>query len=262
MMKPELNLALFQQNIVWEAPAANRSVVEEQLRMLPSDVDVLVLPETFSTGFGDNMASFAEQPEGPTLDFARQMASRHNLLFVATWVVRDLDGTVYNRLHWVSPDGNYGYYDKAHTFRMSSEAAQLGRGKACPTFDWQGWRIHPAICYDLRFPKWLRNRTTGDDTLDYDLLLLCANWPASRILAWQTLLKARAIENISYVVGVNRVGIDGAGIPYSGCSMAVDFKGLPVAECMGASQQLLCCSLSASQLCNFRSQWPFYLDFD
>lgn len=261
-MKPELNIALFQQNIVWESPSQNHSAVEAQLQHLAADVDVLVLPETFSTGFGDNMASLAEPPEGPTLRFARHMASRHNLLFVATWVVRDLDGTVYNRLHWVSPDGSYGCYDKAHTFRMSSEASQLGKGKDCPTFEWQGWRIRPAICYDLRFPKWLRNRATDHNALDYDLLLLCANWPASRILAWQTLLKARAIENISYVVGVNRVGIDGAGIPYSGASMAVDFKGLPIVECQGMSQQLVCCSLSASHLRSFRSQWPFYLDFD
>lgn len=262
MMKSELNIAVFQQNIIWEKPEANRLLVAGQLHQLSQPVDMLVLPETFSTGFSDNMAAMAEPPEGPTLRFAQEMAHKYNLLFVATWTVRDGNGTVFNRLHWVRPDGTYGFYDKAHTFRMSSEAAQLGKGTSCATFEWQGWRVRPAICYDLRFPKWLRNKTIDSNALDYDLLIFCANWPASRALAWQTLLKARAIENLSYVVGVNRVGTDGVGIPYSGCSMAIDFKGVPLVECQPACQQLKTVSLSAAQLAEFRAHWPFYLDFD
>ena len=209
-----MNIALLQQDIIWEDPAANRRCVERQLAALRSGVDMIVLPETFSTGFSDRMAAMAEPPQGATLQFARAVAARHNALFVATWTVREHpDAPACNRLHWVCPDGTFGFYDKAHTFRMSSEAGQLARGRSVRTFEWRGWRIRPAVCYDLRFPLWLRNNYDSQmQRLDYDLLLVCANWPASRQQAWSTLLRARAIENLSYVVGVNRVGDDGAGI--------------------------------------------------
>lgn len=246
-------ITLYQQDILWGNSTGNRRKVEEVLSSIPKS-DIFVVPETFSTGFGDHMASLAEEQEGPTLQWAREMASKHDLLFAGTWIVKK-NGLCYNRLHWVYPDGSYRTYDKGHTFRVSGEADQIARGTRRELFEWRGWKIRPAICYDLRFPKWLRN-----DHLDYDLLLICANWPGSRHEAWTTLLKARAIENQCYVAGCNRVGTDGADIPYSGNSAIIDYKGFPITEAGG--EQTVTAILDKERLKTFREHWPFYLDFD
>lgn len=272
-----MTLAFFQQPIIWEDIAANHQLVEQTFAQLTRPVDVMVVPETFSTGFSDNMARMAESPEGPTYQFAARMARQYDALFVGTWTVKVGDA-VFNRLHWVYPDGSYGFYDKGHTFRMSSEASQLQRGRQRALFEWRGWNIKPAICYDLRFPKWLRNAVPAnerhklpDNTVDccscpcgleYDLLLVCANWPASRHEAWTTLLKARAIENLAYVAGVNRVGTDGVGIPYSGNSLVADFKGHTLVEAPSQTAGLFVAQLDKEALSTFRNHWPFYLDFD
>lgn len=260
-----MTIAFYQQPIIWEDIEANHRLVEQTFARLTQPVDMLVVPETFSTGFSDNMARMAEPMEGPTYHFALHMAQRYDALFVGTWTVNTPQG-VCNRLHWVYPDGRYGYYDKGHTFRMSSEASQLVRGTQQAVFEWRGWRIKPAVCYDLRFPKWLRNSQIGGSVasprMDYDLLLVCANWPGSRHEAWSTLLKARAIENLSYVVGVNRVGTDGVGIPYTGNSAAVDYKGHPIVEAPSDADSLLTAHLDLEKLTTFRSHWPFFLDFD
>lgn len=258
-MKEKLKIAYYQQDIAWEDPLSNFKKVESAFAGV--DADLLVVPETFTTGFSDNMARMAEPPAGPTLEFARTMASAHDALFVGTWTVRDGAG-VYNRMHLVRPDGSFSTYDKAHTFRMSSEAAQLCRGSERQVVDFRGWKIKPAICYDLRFPKWLRNDCDSSHRLSYDIMVLSANWPGSRHEAWSTLLRARAIENLSYVVGVNRVGEDGVGIPYTGNSVVVDFKGQPLSECQASLEQVLVCELDYSKLSKFRDHWPFYLDFD
>ena len=263
-MKQEiLHVAVLQQDIVWEAPEENYKRVAATLEQALKErkTDVIVVPETFTAGFGDHMARSAEPPLGATYRFALQMARHYDALFVGTWPVIE-EGLVYNRLHMVRPDGGCDTYDKAHTFRMSSEASQLARGRRRVTVEWRGWRIRPAVCYDLRFPLWLRN--TRD--WDYDLLLLCANWPGSRYEAWRTLLRARAIENLSYAIGCNRTGQDGTGIAYAGCSAVVDYKGIALTEaapCIEhSSEQVLQAELSASALDRFRQHWPFNLDFD
>ncbi len=269
-------ITLYQQDILWAAPAENRQRVERELET--AKCDLFVVPETFTTGFGDHMAALAEAPDGPTLQWARRMAARHNILFIGTWIVRD-GSHCYNRLHWVYPDGRHGHYDKGHTFRVSGEADQISRGTGRVTFEYQGWRIRPAVCYDLRFPKWLRNNVefrklnfendenthnskfkNQNSKLDYDLLLVCANWPGSRREAWTTLLRARAIENMCYAVGCNRSGADGAEIPYTGDSAIVDYKGLPLAEATG--EQCISATLDRERLEGFRQRWPFHLDFD
>ena len=277
MIQPQLTIAYYQQDIAWEDPERNYRLVEDAFAPMGRKADVLVVPETFNTGFSDNMAAMAERQEGATLQFARQMAARHDTLFVGTWTVKVDDGVV-NRLHWVYPDGSYGYYDKGHTFRMSSEASQLLKGMRRELFEWRGWRIKPAVCYDLRFPKWLRNgvpdgerhklpsngveRPSETVALDYDLLLVCANWPGSRHEAWSTLLKARAIENLCYVVGVNRAGVDGVGIPYTGDCAAIDYKGMVLSHCDPERAQMMTAVLDYEKLQTFRQHWPFYLDFD
>jgi len=250
-----LLITFYQQDIVWGDAEANRRRVEAAMADAPRS-DIFVVPETFTTGFGDHMASLAEEQEGPTLLWARQMARQYGLLFVGTWIVRDGDHC-YNRLHWVFPDGTFGHYDKAHTFRVSGEFDIISRGSRREVFAYKGWRIKPAVCYDLRFPKWLRN-----DSLDYDLLLVCANWPGSRHEAWTTLIKARAIENISYVLGCNRCGVDGVGGNYSGNSALIDYKGFPLAEAEAGTDHLVTVSLDKDKLDSFRQHWPFYLDFD
>ena len=251
-------VTLYQQDILWAQPEANCQRVEAVLA--EAKCDIFVVPETFTTGFGDHMAALAEPQEGATLQWARRMAAQHDCLFVGTWIVREGD-QCYNRLHWVYPDGNFGTYDKGHTFRVSGEAEQIARGTERVVFEYKGWRIKPAVCYDLRFPKWLRNSElrSPNSELDYDLLLVCANWPASRREAWSTLLKARAIENLCYVVGCNRSGIDGNGGEYSGDSAIIDFKGH---EIHTPHSPYLSAILDKDNLEAFRQRWPFYLDFD
>lgn len=248
-------VTFYQQNIVWGDVEANRHNVEEVLATAPKG-DIFVVPETFTTGFGDHMAALAEEQDGPTLHWAQEMAAKHDLLFVGTWIVKE-EGKCYNRLHWVYPDGSYGTYDKAHTFRVSGEYDIISRGTQRKVFEYNGWKIKPAVCYDLRFPKWLRN-----DNLAYDLLLVCANWPGSRHEAWTTLLKARAIENLCYVVGCNRSGVDGVGGNYTGNSALIDYKGFPVAEAEAGADQLVTVTLDKEKLDTFRQHWPLYLDFD
>lgn len=245
-------ITLYQHDIQWAQPEENRHRVEQAME--GCRCDIFVVPETFTTGFGDHMAALAEAPDGPTLQWARRMAAQHGVLLAGTWIVKEHD-RCYNRLHWVFPNGEYGTYDKAHLFRVSGEADQISRGTERTTFEYKGWRIRPAVCYDLRFPKWLRN-----DNLDYDLLLVCANWPGSRREAWTTLLRARAIENMCYAVGCNRSGADGAEIPYTGDSAIVDYKGLPLAEATG--EQCISATLDRERLEGFRQRWPFHLDFD
>lgn len=246
-------ITLYQQDIRWHEPEENRRRAEAALAAA-QESDIFVMPETFTTGFGDGMTDLAEEPDGATLQWARRMAAQHDRLIVGTWIVRE-DDRCYNRMHWVRPDGSYGTYDKGHTFRVSGEYDVIARGRKREVFEWRGWRIKPAVCYDLRFPKWLRN-----DNMDYDLLLVCANWPGSRHEAWTTLLKARAIENLCYTVGCNRCGLDGVGGSYSGNSAAIDYRGLPLAECTG--EETLTVTLDKERLQTFRQHWPLYLDFD
>ncbi|MBP5526900.1 MAG: nitrilase family protein [Bacteroidales bacterium] len=262
----ELHITFYQQDIIWGDAEANRQKVKKMLAntvVSASGADIFVVPETFTTGFGDHMAALAEEQEGPTLQWARRMAAQYDMLFVGTWIVKE-DGKVYNRLHWVYPDGTFGTYDKGHTFRVSGEADVITRGTEKAVFEYKGWRIKPAVCYDLRFPKWLRNSElrSPNSELDYDLLLICANWPGSRHEAWTTLLKARAIENLCYVLGCNRSGIDGVGGKYTGNSALVDYKGFSVAEAEHGANQTVTATLDKERLNTFRQHWPFYLDFD
>ena len=248
-------ITLYQHNIIWAQPEENRHRVAEAMASITDGTDIFVVPETFTTGFGDHMAALAEPADGATLRWAQEMASRHDVLFVGSWIVSEGD-RCYNRMHWVFPDGAFGFYDKAHTFRPSGEHDIISRGTCRTVFEYKGWRIKPAVCYDLRFPKWLRN-----DDMAYDLLLVCANWPASRREAWNTLLRARAIENLCYVAGCNRMGIDGAGGEYSGDSAIIDYKGLPLSSDTTAAGTIRA-NLDSDRLTTFRQKWPLYLDFD
>ena len=267
MIQPQLHIAYFQQAIAWEDPAANYQMVEKAFGSLSSKMDILVVPETFNTGFSDNMAAMAEPPEGATLDFARRMAKQNDALFVGTWTVRQKDGGVVNRLHWVFPDGNYGYYDKGHTFRMSSEASQLVRGTKKALFEWRGWHIKPAICYDLRFPCFSRNKLLQPSDLSlqpsylYDAVIYVANWPESRRRVWDILLQARALENQCFVIGVNRVG-DDPNCHYNGGTVIIDAKGKTLASVADDTVGIATAELDMQSLQTFREKFPVLRDAD
>jgi predicted amidohydrolase len=170
---------------------------------------------------------------------------------------------VFNRLLWATPDGELRHYDKRHLFRMAKEHERYASGRERLTVEWKGWRICPLVCYDLRFPVFIRNRFGNEvsDRFDYDLLVFVANWPAARRHAWRTLLRARAIENLSYTIGVNRVGQDGNGLNYAGDSAALDFLGEPRVEC-GAAAEVVTTIFSAEALAQHRERFPAQLDAD
>ena len=192
----------------------------------------------------------------------REQAAALDAAVTGSVQLRDGDG-VYNRMLWATPDGALQHYDKRHLFRYANEHKRYAAGRERLTVEWKGWRINPQVCYDLRFPVFCRNRydveRPGD--LDFDLQLFVANWPAARAYAWKTLLRARAIENLCFVVGVNRVGVDGNGIAYSGDSAALDCLGQPLSECTDA-EQVTTTTLTAADLAAHRERFPAMLDAD
>ena len=251
----DLNVTLVQADLVWEDPVANRRRIEQQLVPLRGQTDLIVLPEMFTTGFTMKPEKNAE-PEGPTLQWMREQAEHAQATLTGSVAVSS-DGHYFNRLYWVQPDGVVHTYDKRHLFRMAGEQDHYTAGEAPLLVEWRGWRICPLVCYDLRFPVWSRRRPG----LEYDLLVYVANWPKVRRHPWQVLLKARAIENLSYCIGVNRYGVDGLGYEHSGDSAVLDFKGLPLLE---APEQawLGSVTLDHAALHEFRRKFPAHLDAD
>lgn len=216
-MKPQFNVTIIQSHLHWEAPEKNREYFSGLLKKL-GDTDLIVLPEMFTTGFTMNAKAVAEPTNGPTLEWMRAHAKKHQAAITGSVVVVENEH-FYNRLYFVKPDGTSFHYDKKHTFTLAREHETYTAGNDRLIVEYLGWTICPLICYDLRFPVWARN------TVDYDLLLYVANWPEKRVSAWDALLKARAIENMSYCVGVNRVGSDGNDHPYVGHSAVYDVLG-------------------------------------
>ncbi|HSZ72387.1 MAG TPA: amidohydrolase [Cytophagaceae bacterium] len=251
----DLKLALVQTDLHWEDPTANRSMLEEKIWQLKEHVDVIVLPEMFTTGFTMKAAQHAEGMNLHTSRWMKQMAAQTNAAICGSYIVKE-NGTFYNRLLWMFPDGTFHTYDKRHLFRMAGEHDVFGAGREKLIVEWKGWKICPLVCYDLRFPVWSRNVANA-----YDVLIYVANWPQARVKAWSTLLKARAIENISYVVGVNRTGIDGHDIPYNGASACIDFKGDTLWE-LEDTEGIEVCTLSAEALLQFREKFPAWKDAD
>ena len=251
-----LRVSLVQQPLLWHDRAANRARFAELLRPLAGQTDLVVLPETFTTGFSMEVERQAEPPGGETSEWLAQLARW--LGAVITGSVITLEGArYYNRLLWASPAGELRYYDKRHLFRMGREHEHFAAGRAAWSVAFRGFSVCPLVCYDLRFPVWSRRRPG----LDYDLLLYVANWPAARADAWRQLLRARAIENQAYVVGVNRVGDDGLGVPHAGDSAAIDFRGGTLADA-GNAPALLTVELPREPLVAFREKFPAHLDAD
>jgi omega-amidase len=251
-----LRVALVQQPLVWHDPAANRTRFEALLAPLAGRADLIVLPETFTTGFTMEVERIAEPAAAETGEWLTQLAARLDSAVTGSVITLE-GGRYYNRLLWAAPGTGMRYYDKRHLFRMGREHLHFTPGRQAWSVAWRGFRICPLVCYDLRFPVFSRRRAE----LDYDLLLYVANWPAARAEAWRALLRARAIENQAYVVGVNRVGTDGCGVPYSGDSAAIDFLGTPLAQA-GSTPEILSVELAAAPLAAFRDSFPAHLDAD
>lgn len=220
-MAEKLKCALIQADLHWEDIEANLRMFRSQINDLSEEVDLIVLPEMFTTGFTMNAPALAEPHPGPSLEWMQEVASEKKAAVTGSIIV-ERDGNYFNRMYFVFPDKSYKNYDKRHTFTFAGEHHTFTRGSEKLTLMYKGWKICPLICYDLRFPVWSRN------TENYDLLIYIANWPEPRVHAWDTLLSARAIENMSYCIGVNRIGVDGNDLPYCGHSNIYDTYGQPI----------------------------------
>lgn len=254
-MSESLRVSLVQTELVWQNPKANRTQFTELLQGLAGQTDLIVLPEMFTTGFMMSPETHAEAYGGETFTWLQTQATNLQAAICGS-VATAFEGQYTNRFLFATPDGVVQFYDKRHLFRMGDEVNHYSAGLERKTFNYQGWRILPQVCYDLRFPVFMRNRN------DYDLAIVVANWPAVRRKPWRTLLQARAIENQSYVLGVNRVGTDGLGLAYSGDSLAVDFKGELLIDQAEGSAFVATTLLDLSALKQFREQFPAWMDAD
>lgn len=213
-----MKIALIQAPLFWENPKANRDYFEEKIKSVSEEIDLVILPEMFSTGFTMNPSEVWETMHGETISLLKNLAKAKNLAITGSLIIKEND-KFYNRLVFVFPSGEIKKYDKRHLFSLAGEEKIYTAGNDKLIVDYLGWKICPLICYDLRFPVFARN------VEDYDLLIYVANWPEVRINAWDILLKARAVENVTYAVGVNRIGDDANGFAHPGHSQVVDFLG-------------------------------------
>jgi omega-amidase len=284
-----LTITTIQSNLQWEDKAANLQQFEEKIRGLQQRTEVVILPEMFSTGFSMNTEKLAEKMDGPTVAWMKQLSAERKIILTGSLIIEE-EGKIYNRLVWMLPNGQYGYYDKRHLFAYGQEDQHYTSGHKRLIASVKGWKINLLVCYDLRFPVWSRQKPaassladlvasemeardlpmpppeeTGssiiDSTPEYDLLIYVANWPERRNHAWKTLLQARAIENQCYVVGVNRVGKDGNDLYYSGDSMVVDAMGAPMYT-KSHDEDVFTITLQKDSLEEIRNKLPFLKDAD
>jgi predicted amidohydrolase len=248
-----LRVSLLQTSLYWEQPERNLNMLDEKISSSP-DCDVLLLPEMFTTGFSMQPELFAESMHGTAIQKMKEWAARKQFVICGSMMIAEHD-KYFNRLLWVQPDGNISYYDKRHLFSLGDEQKHYTAGNTLLTTTLKGFHIRLAICYDLRFPVWLRN------TEPYDVLMIVANWPERRIYAWRQLLIARAIENQCYVAAVNRVGTDGNGVYHNGCSAFINPKGEVIQEKMD-EECLMQATFDLETLKQIRSDLPFLSDAD
>ena len=251
----DLSLSFLQTDLLWEQKKENLQSIEKKILNHNSETDLIVLPEMFTTGFTMKPVVFYEKHIGDTVKRMQSWAKEKQAAIVGSLVV-EKGGAYYNRLYFVKPNGEYSYYDKRHLFRMAGEDKHYTMGDSHLLVEYKGWKILPLVCYDLRFPVWARNN------VDYDLLIYVANWPERRSQAWKTLLKARAIENLSYVLGVNRIGDDGNGVYHSGDSALINFKGEKISKTKAHEENLETITISRKELLDFRQKFPAYQDAD
>ena len=253
----ELRISLIQSDIFWEDKERNIEKCGKLLEKLSGKSDLAVLPEMFSTGFSMQASHLAETNEGATVQAIRSLAKEYNIAVCGSFLAKDDSDRIFNRGFFIAPDGNRWFYDKRHLFRMGLEQQHFIAGDKKVIVPYKGWNIRLIVCYDLRFPVWVRNRKN-----EYDVLICPANWPVARSNTWQTLLTARAMENQCYVCGVNRIGKDGHLIEHHGDSALIDFKGNRIAEAGLNKESVVTDVLRKDQLDNFRDRFPVWKDAD
>lgn len=252
----DLTITLIQSPLHWQKPGANLAMFEEKIWEIEEPTDLIILPEMFNTGFTMEPEKVAEPMNFTTFKWMKQMAAQKKAVVTGSFVIKE-NGHYFNRLIWMQPNGDWKSYDKRHLFRMADEHEHYSEGSKRLMVEVNGWKICPFICYDLRFPVWTRN--SKDD--QYDLSLYVANWPSARVNAWDTLLKARAIENLSYCIGVNRIGQDGNNVDYVGHSSVIDPKGVNLLDCADR-ESIETVTLSKEVLQDYRKKFPANLDAD
>ncbi len=255
MIKDILNICMVQVEIVWENKKNNLLRIDQLLNSNDVSPDLIILPEMFSTGFTMSTIEMAESGESETIEWMREKARVFESVITGSIIFKD-QNRFYNRLIWMNPDGRWQYYDKRHLFVMGGESKHYSPGKNRLIADLYGWKVYPLICYDLRFPVWSRNCD------EYDLLIYIASWPASRRIVWDTLLRARAIENQAYVCGVNRIGKDNDGIIYNGGTTLIDPKGNEISLFTDNEEETGVQEISMPVLKKFRKNFPVLKDRD
>ena len=236
-------------------------MLEGKINELYQKAEIVVLPEMFSTGFSMNAETLAETMEGPTVDWMKRISAENRLILTGSLIIKE-EKKYYNRLIWMMPNGEYGYYDKRHLFAYSGEDKDFSSGNKRLITSVKGWKLNMLVCYDLRFPVWARQSPKDENRgYEYDVLVYVANWPERRSHAWKTLLCARAIENQCYVIGVNRVGRDGNDINYSGNSLVIDPLG-EVLYHMADDEDVFTITLQKERLEEVRTKFPFLKDAD
>lgn len=257
-----LTISLVQGNTRWHDAAANRDYYGRLVRSIEDKPDLVVLPETFLTGFTNQTAEQSTSMEGRDVGWLAELASDVNAVVTGSLVIEQ-GGQHFNRMFWMRPDGSFETYDKRHLFRMADEHQHFAGGNERLVVELNGWRICPLVCYDLRFPVWSRNGRCqqAEGGMDYDLAIYVANWPAPRRQAWRTLLRARAIENLAYCVGVNRIGSDGNGVNYVGDSGIFDARGEPLVE-LDTSERVYTAHVDPQPMLDLRQKFPAWMDSD
>ena len=255
----DLRISLVQPNPAWHKVEENLEHLSTLISVLENVTDIIVLPEMFTTGFTNKSSEMAEQMHGKTHTWMQTQALKLNSVVCGSIII-EADGKYYNRFLWVESDGDTIHYDKRHLFRMANENDFYSGGNELISIEYKGWKIRPLICYDLRFPVWARN-VVKEGEFAYDILLYVANWPQARVLVWDTLLKARAMENYAYSIGVNRIGEDENSIIYNGHSAIYGPKGEEFGI-LKDTEQILSIKLTKQSLDDFRNKIPIYLDAD
>lgn len=255
-----LNITLIQTALFWEESRKNLDHFRKLIDGIHEQTDLIMLPEMFNTGFSINPGYCSETMEGPAVRFLREMAKLKDAAVTATVLIKD--GADYvNRLIFYYPDGTFLTYDKRHLFRLCDEARMFRQGDKRVVIPLKGWKLMPMICYDLRFPVWSKNRMIGEE-FEYDLLFFLANWPIVRAHAWKALLVARAIENMAFAAGVNRVGEDGNGMQHTGDSAVVDPKGNLLFQAPPGAETAKTVTLNSEDMRLFRESFAFGQDWD
>ena len=254
-MTDMLNIAYVQPDIEWHNISGNLRQYDNLLTDI-NGADLIVLPEMFATGFTNQIEGTSQTMDGQAVNWMQQTATTKNAAIMGSLLIAD-NGLYFNRMLMVHPNGQLEWYDKRHLFRMGCENETLTPGTEIRIFEYRGWRIRPIVCYDLRFPVWLRNTDNN-----YDLLVCVANWPTARHNVFEPLLRARSIENQCYTIGVNRVGTDGLGIDYSGGSVVIDIYGNVASRLPEYKTGVGYATISLNKLNAFREKFPAILDAD